>query len=120
MQLKLIRKNLGRTFGSDSNTNIREGDVTTTAGRPHLKQRGLSVKLALLLAGLLVQVTLASAQSQNVVVDWNRNLLVIVRTQGAQPATIHPTRSFAMMHAAIYDAVNAIDQTHEPYADRDA
>ena len=37
---------------------------------------------------------------------------------GAQPATIHPTRSFAILHAAIYDAVNAIDQTHESYAVR--
>ena len=50
------------------------------------------------------------------VVQWNRNLLAIVRTPGAQPATIHPTRSFAILHAAIYDAVNAIDQTHKPYA----
>jgi membrane-associated phospholipid phosphatase len=48
-------------------------------------------------------------------VQWNRTLLVIVRTPGAQPATIHPTRSFAIMHAAIYDAVNAIDGTHQPY-----
>jgi hypothetical protein len=55
------------------------------------------------------------SQSVNQVVQWNRNLLVIVRTPGAQPATIHPTRSFAMMHAAIYDAVNAIDGTHKPY-----
>jgi membrane-associated phospholipid phosphatase len=51
----------------------------------------------------------------NQVVQWNRTLLVIVRTPGAQPATIHPTRSFAIMHAAIYDAVNAIDGTHKPY-----
>jgi membrane-associated phospholipid phosphatase len=49
------------------------------------------------------------------VVQWNRTLLVIVRTPGAQPATIHPTRSFAIMHAAVYDAVNAIDRTHKPY-----
>ena len=49
------------------------------------------------------------------VVHWNRILLGIVRTPGAQPATIHPTRSFAMLHAAIYDAVNAIDRTHAPY-----
>src|SRR6202035_5310399 len=49
------------------------------------------------------------------VVQWNRTLLVLVRTPGAQPATIHPTRSFAIMHAAIYDAVNAIDGTHQPY-----
>jgi hypothetical protein len=56
-----------------------------------------------------------SAQSVNPVVQWNRTLLVIVRTPGAQPATVHPTRSFAIMHAAIYDAVNAIDSTHKPY-----
>jgi hypothetical protein len=40
---------------------------------------------------------------------------VIVRTPGAQQATVHPTRSFAIMHAAIYDAVNAIDRKHRPY-----
>jgi PAP2 superfamily len=57
----------------------------------------------------------AAAQSVNPVVQWNRNLLVIVRTPGAQSPTLHPTRSFAIMHAAIYDAVTAIDGTHEPY-----
>ena len=49
----------------------------------------------------------SKAQSIDPVIAWNRNLLAIVRTPGAQPATIHPTRSFAMLHAAIYDAVNA-------------
>src|SRR5467141_3058817 len=57
----------------------------------------------------------SSAHPVNPVVQWNRTLLVIVRTPKAQPATIHPTRSFAIMHAAIYDAVNAIDGTHKPY-----
>ena len=51
----------------------------------------------------------------NPVLQWNRILLAIVRTPGAQPATIHTTRNFALMHAAIYDAVNAIARTHEPY-----
>ncbi len=51
----------------------------------------------------------------NPVVQWNRILLAIVRTPGAQPATNHATRSFALMHAAIYDAVNAIARTHESY-----
>lgn len=55
-------------------------------------------------------------QSVNPVVQWNRTLLQIVRTPGAQPATVHPTRSFAILHAAIYDAVNAIDRSHKPYA----
>jgi len=59
---------------------------------------------------------ISTSQSTDPVIQWNRTLLAIVRTPGAQPATIHPTRSFAVLHAAIYDAVNAIDQTHEPYA----
>jgi hypothetical protein len=57
-----------------------------------------------------------STDSVNSVIEWNRSLLAIVRTPGAQPATIHPTRSFAMLHAAIFDAVNAIDKTYRPYA----
>jgi hypothetical protein len=56
-----------------------------------------------------------SAAANNPVVTWNATLLTIVRTIGAQPKTVHPTRSFAIMHAAIYDAVNAIDRTHKPY-----
>jgi membrane-associated phospholipid phosphatase len=43
-----------------------------------------------------------------IVIDWNRELLSILRTAGAQPATVHPTRSFAILHAAIYDAVVSI------------
>jgi hypothetical protein len=57
----------------------------------------------------------SSAPQVNPVVQWNRALLVIVRTPGAQSPTVHPTRSFAIMHAAIYDAVNAIDRRHRPY-----
>jgi membrane-associated phospholipid phosphatase len=54
-------------------------------------------------------------ESGQPVVDWNRVLVSIVNTPGAQPAAIQPTRNFAIVHAAIYDAVNAIDRTHEPY-----
>lgn len=56
-----------------------------------------------------------SSPNVNAVIQWNRMLLIIVRTPGAQPATVHATRSFAIMHAAIYDAVNAIDRRHTPY-----
>jgi membrane-associated phospholipid phosphatase len=55
------------------------------------------------------------ARSVDVVVEWNRTLLSIIRTPGAQPPTVHPTRSFAIVHAAIYDAVNSIVRTHTPY-----
>jgi membrane-associated phospholipid phosphatase len=83
----------------------------------------LAVGLSLLVGGsygaassaIHQDVSDSSAQPVNPIVDWNRTLLVIVRTPKAQPATIHPTRSFAIMHAAIYDAVNAIDATHKPF-----
>jgi len=54
-------------------------------------------------------------QSVNPVIEWNRTLLVIVRTSGAQPATIHSTRSFAILHGAIYDSVNNIVGQFTPY-----
>src|SRR6266436_4614988 len=71
--------------------------------------------VAVLAAANLAPAIAQATQPVSQVVQWNRMLLVIVRTPGAQPATMHATRSFAMMHAAIYDAVNAIDGTHEPY-----
>ena len=74
-----------------------------------------TVVVAGYLAGALAQSNSGAAATVNPVVSWNRTLLVIVRTKGAQPATVHPTRSFAIMHAAMYDAVNAIDRSHEPY-----
>jgi PAP2 superfamily len=75
--------------------------------------------LALMCAAPLVYSASSYADSAvgsaDEVIQWNKMLLTIVRTPGAQPATVHPTRSFAIMHAAVYDAVNAIDATHEPY-----
>jgi hypothetical protein len=51
----------------------------------------------------------------NAVIEWNRTLLAIVRRPGAQPATVHSTRNFAILHAAIYDAVNIIEPKFSPY-----
>src|ERR1700722_14961369 len=57
----------------------------------------------------------SASGSVDEIIQWNKTLLTIVRTAGAQPATVHPTRSFAIMHAAVYDAVNSIVATHKPY-----
>jgi membrane-associated phospholipid phosphatase len=86
------------------------------------------VTLALMCASLQAQVTgvsiaanaepssvVSSAPSINPVIEWNKALLVILRTAGAQPPTIHSTRSFAILHASIFDAVNNIDGTYSPY-----
>lgn len=51
----------------------------------------------------------------DVVLQWNRVLIETISTPGQQPATIMPPRSFAMMHAAIFDAVNSIDRGFTPY-----
>ena len=50
-----------------------------------------------------------------IVIAWNKELFHIVQTPGAQPATVHPTRSFAILHAAIYDAVVSITRDAPPY-----
>jgi membrane-associated phospholipid phosphatase len=54
-------------------------------------------------------------ESGKPVVDWNQELITLLNTPGVQPATIQPTWSFAMLHAAIYDAVNSIDRTHRAF-----
>jgi hypothetical protein len=56
-----------------------------------------------------------SSTGPGVVIGWNRTLLRIVRTPGAQPGTVHPTRSFAILHAAIHNAVVATTRTGDPY-----
>jgi hypothetical protein len=56
--------------------------------------------------------------SGQTVVEWNKTLLRIVRTPGAQPATVHATRSFAILHAAIFDAVVSALGVGRPYVFR--
>src|SRR5438067_8477972 len=56
-----------------------------------------------------------SRSSGAIVIAWNKELLHIVQTPGAQPATVHPTRSYAILHAAIYDAVVSITWDAPPY-----
>ncbi len=53
--------------------------------------------------------------SGTIVIAWNKELLKIVKTPGAQPATLHPTRSYAILHAAIYDAVVSITRDAPAY-----
>src|SRR5260221_12780626 len=107
-----------QTFPSQRGGELANANIQVPNSKEHLAKRSLAkwsafAATTLFCAHIGAQVT--SAQSANPVVQWNKALLVIVRTHRAQPATIHPTRNFALMHAAIYDAVNAIDGTHQPY-----
>jgi membrane-associated phospholipid phosphatase len=53
--------------------------------------------------------------SGQLVVDWTNEVLQIVKTPGLQPATVHPTRSFAIVDAAIEDAVVSTTHEGQPY-----
>ncbi len=62
---------------------------------------------------LLVGATRVTAS--DVVIDWNNVLLDTIRATGGPPCPI--SRTQALVHTAIYDAVNSIDRLHEPYLD---
>lgn len=49
----------------------------------------------------------------DIVIKWNALTLNIVRTEQASPQMA--ARSLAMVHSAIYEAVNAISKTHKVY-----
>jgi hypothetical protein len=53
--------------------------------------------------------------SEDVILQWNRVLTETLAISGQQPATIVGARSYAMMHGAMFDAVNSIDGSYAPY-----
>lgn len=57
----------------------------------------------------------ASLAQPDQVMQWNREMLTLLQVPGAQPTTIHPTRTMAITQLAVYDAVNAIERQNEPY-----
>src|SRR5687768_15665470 len=57
----------------------------------------------------------STSSGENVILQWNRVLKETISTPGQHPATIFPIRSYAMMHAAMFDAVNSIDRRYTPY-----
>lgn len=48
------------------------------------------------------------------VIQWNQELQQVLTAPGAQPASIHPTRTLAITQIAVYDAVNGIQGSGEP------
>ena len=84
---------------------------------------GLSVLTLIGVAALAPAASVAAAEPTNMVLVWNENAVNVI----SQPATATPpglgqapplsALHVAMVHGAIYDAVNAIDGDHEPYLD---
>ena len=49
----------------------------------------------------------------NPVLDWNAVMMAAIRLDNTGPTL--STRNLAILHLAIYDAVNSIERTHQPY-----
>jgi hypothetical protein len=61
----------------------------------------------------------AAAQSPTeIVIQWNQILQATLLIPGAQPPTIFFPRPYAVLHLAMYEAVNSIDLTYREYAFR--
>ena len=88
---------------------------TLTAGG--VRRLWLPVAAAALLAALVAPISspaTAEAATPDAVVVWNEhatNALIVTGLQGPTVAILH----LAMVHGAVYDAVNAIDGGYEPY-----
>jgi len=53
--------------------------------------------------------------NEDVVLRWNRVLKETILAGAHPSATIFPVRTYAMMHLAMFDAVNSIDGGYTPY-----
>jgi hypothetical protein len=70
--------------------------------------------LPLLIAPVLIALASPGVARANAVTDWNMIASnAIVATVGQPPPV--SALSFAMVQGAVYDAVNAIDRSHQPY-----
>jgi hypothetical protein len=78
------------------------------------KRMHTSIFTAVLLVGLAAFSWAHPAQA-DVVTDWNQTAINAVVVSGAASGAVQ-ARTMAIVHAAIYDAVNAIDRRHTVYA----
>ena len=75
------------------------------------RTRGVGVLVA---AAALFALAVSAPARADTVTDWNAIAsTAIVSTAGQSPQAA--TLSFAMVHGAVYDAVNAIDRGRRPY-----
>lgn len=64
-------------------------------------------------AGIFAVLSMASAAQADVVTDWNRVALSAIRANRTAPP--RASRALAILHVAMYDAVNGIVRSHEAY-----
>lgn len=65
------------------------------------------------LSALTAAALLAGFARADVVLDWNALMLDAIRVDNTGPTL--SSRNFAILHTAVYDAVNSVLRTHQPY-----
>lgn len=93
---------------------------TETTNRKHtLANSNLKTKHIIVAAGLAYAALITSASSRaDMVTDWNETAETVIRAGTPSPPL--QTRALAIVNAAIYDAVNGITLTYQPYFVADA
>jgi hypothetical protein len=62
---------------------------------------------------LLLSLLASIGVRADVILDWNSLMIAAIRSDNSGPTL--SSRNLAILHTAIYDAVNSIDRTHQPY-----
>lgn len=66
-----------------------------------------------LVAILTFMLSVPLPSGADVVLDWNALMIDAIRGDNTGPTT--STRNLAIMHTAMYDSVNSVLRTHQPY-----
>lgn len=62
---------------------------------------------------LIAPMICRASELRNVVLDWNALIIDAIRADNTGPTL--STRNLAILHTAIYDAVNSLERSHQPY-----
>src|SRR5689334_19955776 len=73
---------------------------------------GIKTPLLTVVVGLWASVAVLAAES-DLILDWNALMLNAIRQDDSGPTL--GSRNLAILHTAIYDSINSIQRTHQPY-----
>jgi hypothetical protein len=102
---------------------------TQRSSRARRLLAGISALVLVAMTALIPAASVSAAEPTNMVLVWNENAVIVISAAQVPPETTPPTQPglgqgpplsalhVAMVHGAIYDAVNAIDGGHQPYLD---
>jgi hypothetical protein len=103
---------LPRSSRKQGETCLHDEEVNMSA-----KMLGSTLVIILALVAGLPR-TAAAQSTTDIVIEWNRILQTTLGIPGALPPTIFFTRPYAVLHVAMFDALNSIDYRYQEYAIR--